>query len=647
MISKLFKKEYNNTTYLQELLLENINEQWLNNGLSDEMIDINYKDQKGDTFLMKCIKVSKNKSIQWLIKHNADVTLQNRNNKSALYFAIEKRNIEVVKLLLATNNIDLEKRDLEGRTLLQNIVVDGHNHMAKFLIQEGAKLTNVDNKNRNIIYDALSYGDKSFIQYILDLKKINLNYLDEAGNSIMHHTEVIRDDEIAKTLLKAGADPTLKNKKGESYLLSTALREDDPEEIIDIALEYGANVNSKTANDNTILMELIALSSSLSVDEKNRREKLLKISKKMLKHGGNINAIEKNNETGLFNAIRLCDYDLVSFLLAGGINPNMISATGETVLNILIYEGIKELDILLLLLDYGVNPNIRNHDGKTIFELLNDIILHTYGTKPIKDKEIVRKIDPNRQYIRIVKELLSHNHKDQDLNYLDSTGEPLFFKPLLFDHFQLFKLYIKYKVNINTRNKANHILFFEYVLKIFEEDNDTDRACEKFQNNLSFLVSNKSERNYQDSLGWTVLHKIMATNCNEKLFDILIKIVLFDYMKIDHQGRSIVHNAVWANRPYIIKKIFQTNPSAINISDSYGILPITYAALLGNQALILLFLALGSNIKGKTKITAGAIKKFSPMLKNLRKIKLNIQDDELLKKIDTLIEQIIRDFKII
>ena len=41
----------------------------------------------------------------------------------------------------------------------------------------------------------------------------------------------------------------------------------------------------------------------------------------MLKHGGNINAIEKNNESGLFNAIRLCDYDLVSFLLAGGIDP--------------------------------------------------------------------------------------------------------------------------------------------------------------------------------------------------------------------------------------------------------------------------------------------------------------------------------------
>ena len=249
--------------------------------------------------------------------------------------------------------------------------------------------------------------------------------------------------------------------------------------------------------------------------------------------------------------------------------------------------------------------------------------------------------------MRIVKELLSHNHKDQDLNYLDSTGEPLFFKPLLYDHFQLFKLYIKYKVNINTKNKANHTLFFEYVFKTFEEDKEDDETCKKFQNNLSFLISSKTERNYQDRLGWTVLHKIMSTNCNEKLFDILTKIVLFDYTIVDHQGRSVIHNAVWSDKPTIIKKIFQTTPSTINITDNYEILPITYAALLGNQKLVLLFLDLGSNIRGKKEITAGAIKKFSPMLKNLRKLKLNIQDTQLIKKIDTLIEQIIRDFKII
>jgi len=647
MLSKFFKREFNNTTYLQELLQDNPNTQWLEDGLKDEMVDINHKDEKGDTFLIKCIKVSKTVSIQWLIEHRVDITIQNINGKTALFFAIEKRNREVIKQIIDLKIIDLEQRDIDGRTLLQNIVMLGHNEMAKILITYDANPNNIDNKNRNLIYDALSYGDQGFIQYLLNLENLELNLLDEEGNSIMHHVEVVKDDDVAKQLLIAGADPTIKNAKGESFLLTTALRGASGEELIDIALENGADVNSPTANDNTILMELIAISSNLSVDEKDRRASLLKTSRKMLKHGGNINAIEKNNESGLFNAMRLCDYDLVSFLLAGGIDPNIISDTGDTVLNLIIYEGVKELDIILLLIEYGANPNIRNKNGKTIYEILNMIVLHILGTRIITDKEIIKKIDKDGQYVRIIKEFLTHRNKEESLDYLDSTGDPLFFKPLLFGHFPLFKLYIKNGLEINTVNKANHSIFYEYVLKVFEENKFDKQACEKFQNNLSNLLSNKAERHFQDGLGWTVLHKVIGTKCNETLFNIFTKIVLFDYTIQDQKGRTVVHNAVWANKLPIIKKIYNDSPQSINIVDEYEILPITYAALLGNQQLVMLFLHLNSNISGRKTITKQAIKKFSPMLKNLKKLKKDIVDPELIKKFDILILQIVKDFKLV
>ncbi|MGB3751859.1 MAG: ankyrin repeat domain-containing protein [Arcobacteraceae bacterium] len=647
MLNKFFKREYNNTTYLQELLQDEINEKWLENGLLDEMIDINHKDKNSDTFLIKCLKVSKTKSAKWLIDHNADLTLINKDHKTALHFAIEKKNTEIVTQILDKNVINLEQRDMEGRTILQNIVIHGHNEMAKILINHGANINNIDNKNRNLLYDTIAYGDASFLEYILNLKSLDLNLLDEDGNSIMHNIEVIKDDNIARKLLIAGVDPTIKNKKGESYLLNTALRGIKGEELVDIALENGADVNKKTKNDQTILMEIIALSSSLSVDEKNRRESLLRISKKMIQHGGNINAIEKNHESGLFNAIRLCDYDLVSFLLSGGINPNIINDDGDTVLNLIIFEGIKELDIILLLLDYGANPTIRNKDGQTIYEILNSIVLHNSGTKLLTNKEIIKKINPKGQYVRLIKEFLDQRDKEESLNYLDSTGEPLFFKPLLYDHFLLFKLYIKSGLQINTRNKANHTIFYEYILKVFEEDKTDDDSLEKFQNNLSYLLSNKIERNYQDSLGWTVLHKIVGTNCNEKLFNILTKIVLFDYSIQDHQGRTVIHNAIWAKKYSIIKKIYAISPQTINIIDNAGILPITYAALLGNQKLVLIFLEMNSNVCGGKELSEKSMKKLMPMLKNLKQLKVGLEDKTIIKKFDILIKQIIRDFKLL
>jgi len=647
MLSKIFQKEYNNTTYLQELLQDEMNEKWLEKGLFNEMIDINHKDKNSDTFLIKCLKISKTKSALWLISHNADISVINKNHKTALHFAIEKNNKEIVKKLLSFNIINLEQRDMEGRTILQNIVIQGYNEMAKILIAHGANVNNIDNKNRNLLYDTIVYGDATFLEYILNLKDLDLNLLDEEGNSIMHNIEVIKDDNIAKKLLIAGVDPTIKNKKGESFLLNTALRGSKGEALIDVALANGANVNTKANNDQTLLMEIIAISSSLTIEEKNRRESLLRISKKMITHGGNINALEKNHESALFNAIRLCDYDLVSFLLSGGINPNIINDDGDTVLNLIIFEGMKALDIILLLLEYGANPTIRNKKGQTIYEILNSIVLHNAGKKLLTDQEIIKKIDPIGQYLRLIKEFLDKRDKEESLNYLDSTGEPLFFKPLLFDHFLLFKLYIKSGLQINTKNKANHTIFYEYILKIFEEDKADDDSLKKLQNNLSYLLSNKVEKDYQDSLGWTILHKIVSTKCDERLFEILTKIVLFDYTIQDHQGRTVIHNAIWAKNFSVIKKIVSLSPQSINIADHYEALPITYAALLGNQKLVILFLELNSNISGRKSLTDKAIRKFYPMLKNLKKLKIGIENKEMIKKFDILIGQIIRDFKLL
>ena len=644
MLEFFFKREHTNVTFLQEILHKEPNWEWLEEGIEKELVDIDYKDKDGDTFLIKCLKVSKFKSAEWLINHHADTTIRNNNNKTAINIAIERDNLILVEELLNLKKIDINQKDNDARSLLQNIIVFGKHKMAKVFINYGADINNIDRHGRNILYDALSYGDHTFILYLLGLKGIDLNLIDEDGNTLMQHPEVIKDDAIAKDLLVAGIDLTIQDKNGESYLLKTALRGDEAEDIIDLALEYGANVNAKTSNENTIMMELIAVLALLGEDEKSRRDSLLKTAQKMLDYGGDINVLDNNNETGLFNIIRLKDFELTSFLLSNDINPNIQNINGETALSIIALDGIKSLDLVLLLLTYDATPNLKNKKGQTLYEVLNNIILHNFGTKPIEDEKLLLHIDPHGQYIAIVKELLAHNN--EVLNYLNSLGEPLFFAPLLYEYSLLFKLYIKFGLDIHMKNKANHSIFFEYILKVFENDKSDSDACEMFQKNISNLIGNKVDQNYQDALGFTILHKIIGTNCNEKLFKILTKIVLFDYTITDHLGRSVIHNAVWSNKPAIIKRIYLVAPTALNIEDKYGLLPISYAALLGNTELVLLFIELGSNIKGSKDIASSAIKKFSPMLKNLQSLKIDIEDESLLDKLDEVIDQVEQDFQV-
>jgi ankyrin repeat protein len=291
-------------------------------------------------------------------------------------------------------------------------------------------------------------------------------------------------------------------------------------------------------------------------------------------------------------------------------------------------------------LEYKASPLIRNLEYKTIYEILNNIILYLHEKKDILDEKLISKIDENGQYMVILKELLKHNK--ENINFLDSTGNPLFFDPLLYDDGQLFRLYINNGLNIHMTNKSNYNIFFSYVLKVFEDNNSKI----EFHDNLSRLISKKVNQNYQDALGWTVMHKILSTKCNDKLFNILLKVVKFDLTIVDNLGRSIIHNAVWSNNQKMIKKINNIDNRIINIEDTYGLLPITYAALLGSKEMVVLFLELKMNMKDGHYIPPKAIKKFSPMLKNLSKLREGETTPKILEKIDILIEQTKVDFNI-
>jgi ankyrin repeat protein len=412
----------------------------------------------------------------------------------------------------------------------------------------------------------------------------------------------------------------------------------EAKELIHASLKAGNDVNSRVSNNNSILMELIAASSKLNEKETDRRKSLLNISKVFLKKGIEINAIDDNGETALFRAVRTYDIELISFLLSQGIDINIRNKDYETVLSIIVYQGIEYIDILFLLLRYKADPTIKNENHKTLYEILNELVLHTHNKKIIKDEKVLSKINQSGQYLLVLKELLQTN--TQKLDYHDSKGDPLFFEPLLNDHFPMFKLYIKNGLFINNKNKRGHNIFFEYVLKVFENDNENI----DFQNNISMLISSKLDQNFQDYDGSTVVHKIMNTSCNINLFDTLTQIVLFDYGITDTLGRTVMHTAIWNAQYQVMKKIHLIDKDCVNIPDIYGILPMTYAAILGNQELVLLLIYLNANVKSGIKIPKQALEKFTPMLKNLNSLKTEIYCEDTLSKIDIVIDQVKADF---
>jgi ankyrin repeat protein len=249
----------------------------------------------------------------------------------------------------------------------------------------------------------------------------------------------------------------------------------------------------------------------------------------------------------------------------------------------------------------------------------------------------------------LVQLLLKHEKPDEATEYIldiyDSKGDPLFFKPLMYDNFALFSLYIKLGTNIHMLNAQGHNIFYEYVTWVFERDDSSPTTCRNFRDNLSSLVSRKVDKHFKDALGWTVLHKVTATECNLKLFNELISNVRFDYSVSDNLGRTIIHNCVWHNKPEIIKLVYKMSPKTINDEDIYHIPAIYYAALLGSRPLVSLFFTLGASITSSRNIEPKARKKFKPMLKNLDKLIENVEDESEISRNESLIEMIKKKFE--
>jgi ankyrin repeat protein len=642
MIKKLMNKIQNSSSdelFLKELLNNRFNESNIKEIYGKGGVNINRLNSKSENYLFLTLFNGNINSAIWLLENGIEIDVANKDGITPFNIAVENQHHKIVKIILSKIDQNLNIKDMHGRTLLQNSIMLGDHEMAKILIEHTADLNSKDNKGQNILHDALSYGHIEFIDYLLTLKKLDLNNVDNENNNILHHNFSLNNDEIALKFINHGVNPNLRNNDGDTYLSKIAQRGVESFNIIEVAIKNGFDINSRVANKKTILMEVLsALSNTDSADEA-KRHSLLMMSQKLIEVGIDINAVNDENESVLFQTIKASDLNSTLMLIEKKININIQNNYGETPFFYACYGGIEKLAITIALLKYGADPTIKNNKNQTILEILNNLVLSNHGKMEFIDNDIMKYAVGHTRFMNVIKAIFKYYKRE--LNFLDSTGDPIFFKPLLHDNIPLFKLYLKAGVDFKTLNNDGNNLFFEYVLHTFQNDNeDVD-----FETGLSMLISAKVNHNAQDKTGWTVVSKIVAqTPCNKKLFKALLKRVRFDYKIVDKLGRSILHSAVWSNNIEVIKLINPIDSDIKNIPDHYGILPSIYAALIGNKNLLLYLIEIKAKLKTDKTISQAAIKKFSPLLKNLEKLKSETINTHEMNMIFSVEQHLRKDF---
>jgi len=191
----------------------------------------------------------------------------------------------------------------------------------------------------NTLLDAIQQGDQQRLGTLLS-RKVNVNLAEPDGMTALHYAVFKDNTEAALMLLKAEADPKVKNAYGITPLWLAC--QNGNAELVRALLEGGANANDQQTGGQTVLMTA-ARSGSLGA------------VKALVQKGADLNARENRGQTAMMWASAEGHADVVAWLIEQGADFKTPLKGGFTPFFFAIREG--RFDVVKVLLSAGVDVN--------------------------------------------------------------------------------------------------------------------------------------------------------------------------------------------------------------------------------------------------------------------------------------------------
>ena len=342
-----------------------INYENINVFLESTIVDINTYDLEGHGSYPSPIHAASNSNdielVKFLISKGADVNLLSEYIYTPLHHAVMNNSIEMVKLLIE-NGADINVNANDEIDYPISLAIEGrrsNEEIAKVLIEAGADLE-LFNVESSIINSIIREGSMELIGFVLNhAEKTKPDYyygfLHKAIRFGWHRKE--GNLELIKFILESGYDiHTVYPYDGNPGSAIHLAAESNIEEF-KLLLEYGADLNSKTENNRTLLHSSAYGNS-------------LEISKFLIDSGFDVNAQDNYGWTPLHWAAVNDSLELAELLISSGADVNMKTSEGDTPLHITLESYKKTQDIVSLLIKHGADIDVKDETGKTPRELI-------------------------------------------------------------------------------------------------------------------------------------------------------------------------------------------------------------------------------------------------------------------------------------
>ncbi len=378
--------------------------------LLEKGADINAQNNDGWTALMYALIYNYPEIAELLLKKGADPNIQNKGGETALMYASVFNHPKIAKLLLE-NKADPYLRNKYGKTVYDSLAIT--DEIKKLILSKHNQ--NLENIKQNPnLFKQISDKDKwLFASFLIDQKDKeifvfllknglgpNLQYPEDQepkevqGMSLLLYALRKRYVEIAKLLIKKGADPNIQDKDGETALMY-ASRYNQPK-IAKLLFDKGADPNIKNskgftaltlAMKNQIIKTLLVLINNSKTDidiryPKDQEPKEIQgmtllmfasannypeMAELLIDKGVNLNLKGKDGKTALMYASANNHPEIAKLLLEKGADPNLQNENNWTAL--MYASSFNHPETAELLLEKGADPYLRDKDGETAYDL--------------------------------------------------------------------------------------------------------------------------------------------------------------------------------------------------------------------------------------------------------------------------------------
>ncbi|XP_070782929.1 poly [ADP-ribose] polymerase tankyrase-2-like [Enoplosus armatus] len=304
--------------------------------------------------------------LQGALMGNSDVDRQ-------LLEASKTGDLETVKKLCTMQNVNC--RDVEGRQSTPLHFAAGYNRLAvvRFLLQHGADVHAKDKGGLVPLHNACSYGHYEVAE-LLVLHGAVVNVADLWKFTPLHEAAAKGKYDICKLLLQHGADPTRKNRDGNTPLDLVKDADMDIQDLLrgDAALLDAAKkgclarVRKLCIHDNVNCRDTQGRHSTplhLAAGYNN-----LEVAEYLLQHGAEVNSQDKGGLIPLHNAASYGHVDVAALLIKYDACVNATDKWAFTPLHEASQKGRTQLCALLLA--HGADPTLRNQEGQSPLDLV-------------------------------------------------------------------------------------------------------------------------------------------------------------------------------------------------------------------------------------------------------------------------------------